>query len=103
VIWGVANGGTLEKIGAELSRDREVKPGADGTLHTHDVSGFAIGFCGMAPARKPSSGKKGAGASRMNHPFDPERRARPMRIGHVVYGVRRRFERRPRRRPPGAG
>ena len=89
VIWGVANGGTLEKIGAELSRDREVKPGADGTLHTQDVSGFAIGFCGMAPARKPVSGRKGAGPSRMNHPFDPERRARPMRIGHVVYGVRK--------------
>src|SRR4029077_16610919 len=67
VIWGVDSGGGLEKIGAELSRDRDVKSGADGPLHIHDVSGFAIGFCGMAPARKNAPGRKGA-ASRMNHP-----------------------------------
>src|SRR5262249_49884694 len=89
VIWGVDNGGALEKIGAELTRDREVKPGADGVLHTRDVSGFAIGFCGMAPARKSTGGRKNTGPTRVNHPFDPERRARPLRIGHVVYGVRK--------------
>src|SRR5215831_2944140 len=88
VIWGVDNGGALEKIAAELSRDREVKPGADGTLHTYDISGFAIGFCGMAPPRRPVFIRKGV-ATRLNHPFDPERRARPVRIGHVVYGVRK--------------
>jgi hypothetical protein len=89
VIWGVDNGGALEKIGAELTRDRDVKSGADGALHARDESGFAIGFCGMAPARKLASGRKAATPSRMNHPFDPERRARPTRIGHVVYAVRK--------------
>src|SRR6185369_14839625 len=89
VIWGVDNGGALEKIGAELARDREVRSGADGVLHARDVSGFAIGFCGMAPARKSAGGRKTSAPARLNHPFDPERRARPLRIGHVVYGVRK--------------
>jgi catechol 2,3-dioxygenase-like lactoylglutathione lyase family enzyme len=89
VIWGMDNGGALERIGAELARDREVSSGADGTLHARDESGFAIGFCGMAPSRKSVSGKKSAVPARMNHPFDPERRAHPARIGHVVYTVRK--------------
>jgi hypothetical protein len=81
-IWGVADAATLERIGAELGRDREVKTGADG-LHARDEAGFAIGFRVAAPAPKPSS----TAASRMNHPFDPERRARPSRLGHVVYNA----------------
>jgi len=88
VIWGVNSGGALETISADLARDRDVRSGADGTLHTRDESGFAIGFCGMAPSRKSTSGKRAAAHARMNHPFDPERRARPARIGHVVYTVR---------------
>ncbi|HKA40960.1 MAG TPA: VOC family protein [Burkholderiales bacterium] len=87
VVWGVDGGDTLEQIGAELSRDRDVKPGADGALHARDESGFAIGFRGVAPARQASSAV--ADATRMNKPFDPERRARPARIGHIVFAVRK--------------
>ena len=87
VIWGVDNDGELERIGAELSRDRDVRSGVDGTLHARDAAGFAIGFCGVAPPRKGAGGRKAP--SRMNHPFDPERRAHPSRIGHVVYAVRK--------------
>lgn len=89
IVWGVDTARSLERIGAELARDREVKAGADGTLHTRDESGFAIAFRrSAAGAGKKSAGKK-AGPSRMNRPFDPERRARPRRIGHVVYCVTR--------------
>ena len=83
IVWGVDSARSLEAIGAELARDREVTAGADGTLHARDESGFAIAFrrsAVKAPRKKP-------GSPRMNHPFDPERRARPRRMGHVVYCV----------------
>jgi catechol 2,3-dioxygenase-like lactoylglutathione lyase family enzyme len=43
-IYGVADKATLEAIGAELSKDREVKPGSDGVLRSVDDTGYAIGF-----------------------------------------------------------
>lgn len=84
-IWGVDDAALLERIGAELSRDREVKADAQGTLHTKDAAGFAIGFRPSAPAPRPEAPAGG----RMNRPFDPERRARPSRLGHVVYNIPR--------------
>ncbi len=87
IVWGVDSAKSLESIGAELGRDREVKAGADGTLHARDESGFAIAFRHLAAsAGEKAAGKKPA-PSRMNRPFDPERRARPTKIGHVVYKV----------------
>ena len=83
IVWGVDSARSLRAIGAELARDREVTAGADGTLHARDESGFAIAFrrsAVKAPRKKPEP-------PRMNHPFDPERRARPRRMGHVVYLV----------------
>ena len=84
-IWGVDGAAAIEKIGAELGRDREVKAGADGTLHARDETGFAIGFRIAAPAAR----REPAAPPRMNRPFDPERRARPTKVGHVVYSVAR--------------
>jgi len=79
-IWGVSDAAVLERIGAELGRDREIKSDSGG-LHTRDEAGFAIGFRVAAPApRAPTSA-----APRLNRPYDPERRARPSRLGHVVY------------------
>jgi catechol 2,3-dioxygenase-like lactoylglutathione lyase family enzyme len=43
-IYGVADKATLEAIGAELSRDREVRLGADGILRAIDDSGYPIAF-----------------------------------------------------------
>src|SRR5687767_10902976 len=83
LVWGVDSARSLKAIGAELERDREVAAGTDGTLRARDESGFAIGFRRAAPAK--AAGKKAS--SRMNRPFDPERRARPRRMGHVVYCV----------------
>src|SRR5262245_52965155 len=37
IIWGVDEKAMLDKIGAELGRDREVKRDPDGTLHTTDA------------------------------------------------------------------
>ena len=43
-IYGVADQPTLEAIGAELSKDRDVKAGSDGVLRSIDDTGYAIGF-----------------------------------------------------------
>ena len=42
--YGVADEWTLRRIGAELSRDREVRQGSDGILHAHDDDGYPIAF-----------------------------------------------------------
>ena len=84
VIWGVDTQASLEEVRLELSRDREVKADADGTLHTYDDIGFGIGFRvsnGVAPSK--------TGGTRMNKPFDPPRKALPQRMGHVVYNIKR--------------
>jgi catechol 2,3-dioxygenase-like lactoylglutathione lyase family enzyme len=81
IVWGVDSARSLKAIRAELARDRDVTAGADGTLHARDESGFAIAF------RRAAAGGKAAAKqpARMNRPFDPERRARPRKMGHVVY------------------
>ena len=82
-IWGVEDVASLDAVGRELARDREVKPDARGGLHARDEAGYAIGFRPVSKGSKPGA----AEASRMNRPFDPERRARPKRIGHIVYNI----------------
>ena len=84
-IWGVDNQRSLDEIGAELSRDRQVRRDADGTLHTTDPHGFAIGFKIADP--KPVAAP--VPPNRLNRPFDGAQRAKPKRIGHLVYQITR--------------
>lgn len=44
-IYGVPNKSVLDDIAAELTKDRDVKIDADGSIHSVDDSGYAIGFC----------------------------------------------------------
>jgi catechol 2,3-dioxygenase-like lactoylglutathione lyase family enzyme len=43
-VWGVRNKDVLEAIGAELSKDRQIRRDPDGMLHAVDDEGLAIGF-----------------------------------------------------------
>jgi catechol 2,3-dioxygenase-like lactoylglutathione lyase family enzyme len=43
-VYGVADSATLQAIAAELSKDREVKKLADGSLEVVDNMGFVLGF-----------------------------------------------------------
>src|SRR6185437_10741392 len=43
-VWGVRDTAALERIGAELSNDRQVRRDALGVLHTTDDDGLAIAF-----------------------------------------------------------
>lgn len=91
-VWGVDTASGLDAIGAEISRDRDVAAGDDGTLHTVDESGFAIGFrvADRTPfGEPPPAFNLGDATPRLNMPVETDRRARPIRIGHIVYTVTR--------------
>lgn len=80
-IWGVDSKAELDKIGAELSKDREVTRDAQGGLHTHDDIGLQIGFRVVAPGVDPGLPKRRA----VNEPVDPKKPPELIRMGHVVF------------------
>lgn len=89
-VWGVGDAAGLEAVGAELARDREVARDADGTLRTTDETGFAIAFRvadRTAAEFDVPQYNVGDVTPRMNVPIDPDMRARPIRIGHVVFTI----------------
>jgi catechol 2,3-dioxygenase-like lactoylglutathione lyase family enzyme len=89
-VWGVDGKAGLEAVGAELSSDRDVAVDTDGTLRTTDETGFSIAF---RPADRTDlefdvpQYNVGDVTPRMNRPIDPDMRARPLRIGHVVFTI----------------
>ena len=92
IVWGVDGGEELQKVGAELSKDRQVAMGADGVLRTKDDTGYGIAFqvtkrraydakaalinvAGLPPQRAP------------NQRVDFAAPHRPRSIGHIVLYV----------------
>ena len=91
-VWGVDSAAGLDAVGAELSRDRDVAGDANGTLHAFDETGFAIAFRVAERTKSELAAPAfnlGDAAPRLNTPVEPNRRARPIRIGHLVYTVTR--------------
>lgn len=90
--WGVDSKQSLEAIGAELEKDRAVTADSDGVIHAADETGFAIAFrlSDRTPAR-PDAPQVNLNddVTRINIPVDPDQRARPIRIGHVVFNIPR--------------
>ena len=90
VVWGVDSKESLDAIGAELSKDRDVTEDADGGLHAYDELGIGISFCvedvvdvvEEAPVLNFNKF-----TPRLNETIEKtqEHRTRPYRIGHVVY------------------
>ena len=90
-VWGVDSKDTLEAIGAELSKDRDVKRTADGILNSHDETGFAIAFGVSNPtAATPQwpSYNNYETSRRVNERVAHRSGVRPTRIGHVVYLIK---------------
>ena len=88
--WGVDSRESLEAIGAELEKDRAVGADPDGTINAADETGFAIAFrlSDRTPARPDAQPVNlNDDVSRINIPVDPDQRARPIRIGHVVFNI----------------
>ena len=89
-IWGVDSQENLDAIRVELSKDRDVTTDNDGTLHARDDAGFAIGFrvwdhvpAGVDAPQINMNDQN----TRLDEPVDGYRRARPIRIGHMVFHV----------------
>ena len=91
VIWGVSSKAHLTRIARELSPDHELRVDKDGTIHTTDPAGIGIGFRVWKHRRALKPSRAG-----VNTPGNRERidevsrfyeRARPMRMGHIVFVV----------------
>ena len=91
VVWGVSGPRHLEALGDELSRDRKVDEDKDGTLHTVDDSGVNVGFRvwrhGKEPARSTLPLNVPGARGRVDAPSPMYERARPFRMGHIVFAV----------------
>ena len=91
VVWGVASQKQLDALGRELGRDRPVTEEGDGTLHTVDDSGINIGFRlwrhGVEPARSTLPLNVPGARGRVDKPSPIYERARPFRMGHIVFAV----------------
>ena len=92
VIWGVTDADDLERFGSALSTDRDVRIDDDGSVHSIDESGFAIGFmvAERTPVELPAVDMNyHTNITRLNTPVMPDARVKPVRMGHVVYGIKR--------------
>src|SRR3569833_4382826 len=49
VIWGVESEADMARVRAELEKDRSVRIDAEGTVHSADVTGYALGFMLATP------------------------------------------------------
>jgi len=91
-VWGVDNAAALEKIGTELSRDRDVHRDKSGVLRTVDESGIPLGFCVARPKAvkiEPHPVNVGDVGNRINRPFPRIDEVHPLRLVHVVFHIRR--------------
>lgn len=91
MIWGVDNEATLQQLATALGTDREVTTDADGTVHTHDHTGFGIGLriTQPNPAELSHRGSNATGAiGRWNQPLDRLGGAEPYRFCHVALFIR---------------
>lgn len=89
-VWGVDSREALDALAADLSSDREVSTDANGVLHTHDESGYAIAFA-LADTVEVAPEPRGANVlgtvDRWNEEVTGYGRARPIRICHLALNI----------------
>ncbi|MPY69786.1 MAG: glyoxalase [Alphaproteobacteria bacterium] len=87
IVWGVESPADLDAIAAELSKDRAVVPGEDGTIRSTDHLGYAIGFrvTGREPVVcEPTEYNVPGNPGRVNGRGKIYDRATPQQMSHVV-------------------
>jgi hypothetical protein len=87
MIWGVDSAEALREIGEAVAADRDVEQDADGTLHSHDHTGFGVGLrlASSTGAELWHRDVNATGAEqRWNEPLDRLGCAHPYRICHVA-------------------
>lgn len=89
-VWGVPSKQVLDEVGAELSKDRQVKLDADGTLRTIDPMGYGFGVrvTRLKPFVQEAPDVNALGRpARINKRHTFPERARVLHLGHVVFHV----------------
>jgi catechol 2,3-dioxygenase-like lactoylglutathione lyase family enzyme len=86
-IWGLKTQEEVDAIAAELASDREVRSDNDGTLHSVDDAGYAIGFTvsqRIEVELDPQEVNVPGAADRVNKRAKVYDQARPIHLSHMV-------------------
>jgi hypothetical protein len=90
VVWGVDSAESLERLRAELAKDRDVRLDEDGSVHTLDETGYGLGLA-VADVLEPEIARPGVNShgavTRINRPLEPPGRVRPLRLCHVALNI----------------
>ncbi|WP_063763879.1 VOC family protein [Actinoplanes subtropicus] len=90
VTWGVDSQESLDGLAANLATDREVRQDLDGSIHTFDETGYAIGFAvkdAVDVAFEARAGNVTGSVSRWNAELTGYGRARPIRVCHLALDI----------------
>lgn len=89
VTWGVQSADDIRKLADELSKDREVREDAEGTIHVLDPLGIGVAFrvsrCKEVTAPEPHFNMPGRIGRRERATF--YKTGKPMEMTHVVFMV----------------
>ena len=91
IIWGVDSQATLQAVGAELSKDRQVAWGSDGILRSRDDTGYAVAFQVTTrhayEATQQGLNVAGIAPQRQNRRVDFHAPHKARSLGHIVLYV----------------
>ncbi len=91
VIWGVETQAELDALGAEIACNREISTSEDGTVRTVDDGGVNVGFRvwvhGAETAQAATQFNMPGSRTRVDEVAKFHERARPWRMGHIVFFV----------------
>lgn len=92
VVWGVDTAEELDRLVAEVARDRPVRLSADGVHHTVDETGFGVGLTLARPRPAPVTPRPAnalGNVNRWNAALTEIARVRPLRMCHVALNIRK--------------
>lgn len=81
IVWAVSDKAALQQLGSELTKDREIKEDADGTLHATGPGGFGLAFEVTKAKRETAPPQRTAHAA--NERLRGYPRATPDHLGHM--------------------
>ena len=89
-VWAADSQDTVDIIGEELSKDRDVQIGDDGSVHAVDPEGYGIGFAVTGRIDLPSAKTKYNGPgheTRFDQPATFYEKAIPQHLAHAVFYI----------------
>ncbi|MDH3737946.1 MAG: VOC family protein [Alphaproteobacteria bacterium] len=88
VYWGVDTPQTLDAIADEIGKDQPIARDDDGTVHTIDPGGYAIGFRISSVTElpvEPTTYNAPGASTRVDQPGPIYKKAQPSHLAHVVF------------------